>query len=320
MKKQWISVKCGLSRDAKHRQEMGECIWLYLHILDTATWEDGTVHEWKDEAIAMEMDMPVRTVRDQRQKLAESGYITCNRKKHSQDVIIHNWTNPREYSGRITNTRIKSDTLETIPVFESNTAMSLSNTKSDTESDTKSDTRSVTPTSYSNNQRSNAGGGYPIPNVRSAQSDTLETTPDFLSLSVRQAKELPTLKMFEKCTNFFPGQILWEYVHNFIMENGITEEKLKDTAIEWVSRGYRTNNVKGILEVAAFGFKNGERSSTQPAHEALKTARQYIKEQSMIKPGKNTDSLRKIAQAALSEAAERRKNESAKQNHNRKRA
>ena len=100
MKKQWISVKCGMSRDPKHRQAMGESVWLFLHMLDTASWDDGIVHEWKDEAAAEEMGMPVRTLREHRRKLAELDYITCVQKQYNQDIIIHNWTNPREYNGK----------------------------------------------------------------------------------------------------------------------------------------------------------------------------------------------------------------------------
>lgn len=103
MKKTYISVKCGLSRDPKHRQAMGECIWLFLHMIDTADWDTGTVKEWKDEDAAEAMGMPVRTLREQRRKLAELDYITCKQKQYNQDIVIHNWTNPREYSGEIKN-------------------------------------------------------------------------------------------------------------------------------------------------------------------------------------------------------------------------
>src|SRR5688500_10542171 len=103
MKKTYISVKCGLSRDPKHRQAMGECVWLFLHMLDITDWDTGIVKEWKDEAAAEEMAMPVRTLREQRRKLAELGYITCNQKQYTQDIVIHNWSNPREYSGEIRN-------------------------------------------------------------------------------------------------------------------------------------------------------------------------------------------------------------------------
>lgn len=109
MKKQWISVKCGLSRDPKHRQAMGESIWLFLHILDVASWEDGIAHDWKDEAEAEEMGMPVRTLREHRRRLDELGYIDCKQKQYTQDIVIHNWTNPREYGGKVYN-KVQSDT------------------------------------------------------------------------------------------------------------------------------------------------------------------------------------------------------------------
>jgi hypothetical protein len=103
MKKQWISVKCGLSRDPKHRQQMGESVWLFLHMLDRADWETGKVMEWKDEAEADDMNMPVRTLREHRRKLEELEYISCAQKQYGQEITIHNWTNPREYSGIVTN-------------------------------------------------------------------------------------------------------------------------------------------------------------------------------------------------------------------------
>jgi hypothetical protein len=93
--------------------------------------------------------------------------------------------------------------------------------------------------------------------------------------------------MFEKCTNFFPGQILWEYVHNFIMENGITEEKLKDTAIEWVSRGYRINNVKGILEVAAFGWKNEKKENPKEGFNPFAPLERYLDQKELEEQEKN---------------------------------
>lgn len=135
MKKQWISVKCGLSRDPKHRQAMGESIWLYLHILDITTWEDGIVHDWKDEAAAEEMGMPVRTLREHRRRLSELGYITCNQKQYTQDVVVHNWTNPREYNGKVYNQKQGDMDMEV---------------QGDTQGDTQGSRKDVTPTSNSN--------------------------------------------------------------------------------------------------------------------------------------------------------------------------
>lgn len=133
MKKQWISVKCGLSRDPKHRQAMGESIWLFLHMLDTASWDDGICHEWTDQDAAEEMGMPVRTLREHRRKLAELEYITCNQKQYTQDIIIHNWTNPREYNGYVYNKKQGDRILSP-------------------EGDTQGSRKDVTPTYNSNNK------------------------------------------------------------------------------------------------------------------------------------------------------------------------
>lgn len=103
MKKQWISIKCGLSRDPKHRRAMANSIWLFMHMLDLADWETGTIPDWRDEAEAEEMGMELRTLREQRRELDQLGYITCKQKQRGQSIVIHNWTNPREYTGEIYN-------------------------------------------------------------------------------------------------------------------------------------------------------------------------------------------------------------------------
>ena len=104
-KKHWISVKRGLSEDPKHRQAMGEAIWLFLHIVDAADWETGIVYDWKDRSIACDMSLSTATVRGWRDRLADKGYITCVQKQHSLDIVIHNWIDPRNYSGRKMNAR-----------------------------------------------------------------------------------------------------------------------------------------------------------------------------------------------------------------------
>ena len=146
MKKQWISVKCGLSRDPKHRQAMGESVWLFLHILDRADWESGKVVEWKDEAEADEMGMPIRTLREHRRKLEELGYISCAQRQYGQEIIIHNWTNPREYSGTVTN---KKQGDKEAPPQETEQGY--------IQGDTQGNRKDVTPTSNSKNQTSKKG-------------------------------------------------------------------------------------------------------------------------------------------------------------------
>lgn len=104
-KKHWISVKRGLSEDPKHRQAIGEALWLFLHIIDAADWETGMVYDWRDKDIAIDMSLSTATVRGWRERLRDNGYITCIQKQHGLELIIHNWIDPRNYSGKKLNAR-----------------------------------------------------------------------------------------------------------------------------------------------------------------------------------------------------------------------
>lgn len=102
--KTWIKIKRGLL-EPKHRKAMGKQIWLYLYILDQVDWEAGAIIGWTDEQAAEELGIPVRTLTGQRQLLEKAGYITCTQKVHSQVIVVLNWTNPREYSGEVYNSK-----------------------------------------------------------------------------------------------------------------------------------------------------------------------------------------------------------------------
>lgn len=107
MKRTWIKIKCGIL-EPKHRLALGEAWQLYFYILNIVDWETGVYEEWKDADIANDLDMPLPTLRYQRKRLEEKGYITVEKLQHSQRVIVYNWTNPREYSGEVYN-KIQSD-------------------------------------------------------------------------------------------------------------------------------------------------------------------------------------------------------------------
>ena len=157
----WITVKRGIL-EPKHRFALGELIWLFMYILDITNWEAGTIEEWSDKGVAEDMDMPLPTLIDQRRKLQEKGYITCERKQHGIRVIVHNWTNPREYTGKKYNEKVPSDTPINTPV---NT---LVNTPSDTPINTpiiKNTARNILP-SY--NQKSQ---------IKSHKSQIINTAP-----------------------------------------------------------------------------------------------------------------------------------------------
>lgn len=114
MKRTWITVKRGIL-EPKHRFALGELIWLFIYILDRTNWEEGVIEEWLDRGAAEEMEMPVETLRDQRRKLETKGYITCERKQRGIRIIVHNWTNPKEYTGKVYNVKIPSDTPSCTP-------------------------------------------------------------------------------------------------------------------------------------------------------------------------------------------------------------
>lgn len=111
-KKLWITIKRGLSTDPKHRKAIGDRVWLFMHMIDKADWETGVVHDWKDKDEADDMAMPWRTLQGQRQELAEMGYIACLKRKYGQDIVIHNWTNPRSYGGETLNAKPGSKSTE----------------------------------------------------------------------------------------------------------------------------------------------------------------------------------------------------------------
>lgn len=101
--KNWIMIKRGLSEDAKHRESMGNRIWLYMHIIDRADWPTGRVFDWRDRDEADDMGINWRTLQQQRQELQERGYIFCEQNGNGQTIIIKNWVSPRNYSGEIIN-------------------------------------------------------------------------------------------------------------------------------------------------------------------------------------------------------------------------
>ncbi len=98
MKKTWIKIKRGLLKP-EHRERLGIRIWLYMYMLDKVDWETGKIYGWKDKDEAEDFGMPWRTLQKQRQEIEEADYITCVKRKYTQEIIIHKWTNPREYTG-----------------------------------------------------------------------------------------------------------------------------------------------------------------------------------------------------------------------------
>ena len=63
--------------EPKHRDKLGIRIWLYLYILDQADWDTGEVLEWRDGDAADGLQMPKRTVRQQRQQPIQMTIFTA---------------------------------------------------------------------------------------------------------------------------------------------------------------------------------------------------------------------------------------------------
>jgi len=96
-KRTFIKVRSGIL-EPKHRRKIGSAIFLYLYILDRANWDDGIIHEWSDETVAEELEMPVMTVRYQRRKLENELYIQSQQKYQRMEISITKWSNPKERS------------------------------------------------------------------------------------------------------------------------------------------------------------------------------------------------------------------------------
>ena len=87
----------------EHRTKMGIRVWLYMFIIDQADWETGQVLDWKDQAAADELGMPLPTLRQQRQELESLRYIDCFQEGNHQRIVIKKWIDPRSYSGKVMN-------------------------------------------------------------------------------------------------------------------------------------------------------------------------------------------------------------------------
>lgn len=235
MKKQWISVKCGLSRDPKHRRQMGKAIWTYLHMLDLADWETGIVYDWKDENAAEDMGIDIRVLREDRRKLDDEGYITCRQKQYGQDITIHNWTNPREYTGEVYNQ--KQGDKKHPPSKTS---------QGDTQGDTQGSVKDVTPTLDSKNQISNCATHKP------------------------KANQIPEIALFRSVAKRYPNAVLFDDVVLSIqkvasrLNREVTADDLIPFYKRWCGLGYNPLNL-AWLEWAEIG-KIPENGRWQPSN------------------------------------------------------
>ena len=88
--------------------------------------------------------------------------------------------------------------------------------------------------------------------------------PDFMNMSVSEAMQLPTIRMYHLATNYFPGSLTWELIHKTITENNLRAERIHSAAVEWRSRGFKLENIAGILDWAVNGIPENKPNINRP--------------------------------------------------------
>lgn len=248
-KKHWIYIKRGLSEDAKHRAAMGECVWLYMHIIDRADWEMGIAYDWKDKEEAADMGMPVDTLRWQRHKLEVGDYIRCNQKQHSQDITIMEWRNPRDYSSEVKNPRIEGSN-ETLPLeFEG-----LNQGSNEGSNQVPSGIKTSTYNSKSKDSKSKAATPRP-------------PTP-------------PEILVYREVTRLYPPKVNWDSVVLIIQSvskrlgREATAEDLRPFFAEWTFRGFKPTNINWTSWAVSGIVPNGKAEQSEP--KGFDAARRFL--------------------------------------------
>jgi hypothetical protein len=95
---------------------------------------------------------------------------------------------------------------------------------------------------------------------------------DFKNMTVKEARQLPTIKLYIEATEQFPASVLWETLHNTITEKDLTFEQLHSAAVAWIGKGYRPENVTGILEWATNGIPTNGKTSQSEQKPAINDA------------------------------------------------
>lgn len=89
---------------------------------------------------------------------------------------------------------------------------------------------------------------------------------DFASMTVSEAYGIPELALYARATGFFPPAVLWQYVRDRIADSGISEDKLKVAAVAWAARGFKPQNVQGILDWAIGGVPENGKVAVEVPH------------------------------------------------------
>jgi hypothetical protein len=88
----WTPIWKGLATDSggKHRKAMGASLWTYLYLLSYTNRTNGTVRR-KQETIAKDTGLPLRTVQRHLRRLASEKYITPLSRETYPQIRIEKW-------------------------------------------------------------------------------------------------------------------------------------------------------------------------------------------------------------------------------------
>lgn len=88
----WTPVWKGLSTDqqGRHRKAMGASLWTYLYLLNFTNRKTGTVSRRQD-SIAKEMGLPLRTIQRHLKRLSAKKYITLLKPETYSQIRIEKW-------------------------------------------------------------------------------------------------------------------------------------------------------------------------------------------------------------------------------------
>jgi hypothetical protein len=263
-KKHWIYIKRGLSEDPKHRAQMGECIWLYMHIIDRADWETGVAFDWKDREEAADMGMPVDTLRRQRQKLEELDYIRTQQKQHSQDVYIMEWKNPRDYGAETKNPR-NEGSHESLPSEIQGLNQGSNQGLNQGSNQVQAQVQTPTSSSESKSKSSSIGGGLSEEEIQQANAKV-----DAMIANSKKVKYQNRDKIPEPYLDFAD-------LYNELTKQEPTKRSIMDwfgTFEDWKSEGLQPEHIRAAWQYAnrpEGGFPVGRPGSLTTTAVAMKS-------------------------------------------------
>lgn len=259
-RKTWIKLKRGLL-EPKHREKIGPAFWLYVYILDRADWEQGAVLEWKDPAVADELQMELTTVREHRRRLEAEGYIRVEQKQYGLKITINNWTNPREYSGKLYNQGEAKATPKK-PQGEVQGAPQGFKTPSSFKSPTSSS--HITMSHKENNVAPEEGAELVYEDID--ENGRKKKDPNLTH---------PAVKFYRSATHL-QVPIIWR--KKLVQAVGVDHGEVlrwQTLVVDWIGMGWNKGNIKGMIEA----FKNGgiqKKNKTGETFEARRDRRRKM--------------------------------------------